>query len=103
MYESGVDNWTVRCRCGARDDDSEKMRMVACDISEIWQHTRCCGIEDSDVFPPLFLCAGCCASLVPSTAQSSYEFEGFGMQCYTDSGFNSIKFVVTAVFLGGKN
>ncbi|KAE9449764.1 hypothetical protein C3L33_18337, partial [Rhododendron williamsianum] len=54
-YESGVDNWTVRCRCGARDDDGE--RMVACDICEVWQHTRCCGIEDSDAVPPLFLCA----------------------------------------------
>lgn len=30
-YESGAENWTVRCRCGARDDDGE--RMVACDIS----------------------------------------------------------------------
>ncbi|KAI8536548.1 hypothetical protein RHMOL_Rhmol10G0265900 [Rhododendron molle] len=77
-YESGVDNWTVRCRCGARDDDGE--RMVACDICEVWQHTRCCGIEDSDAVPPLFLCAGCCASLVPSVADSSLVFEEFGME-----------------------
>lgn len=77
-YESGVDNWIVRCRCGAMDDDGE--RMVACDICEIWQHTRCCGLEDSDVVPPLFLCAGCCASLVPSVADSSLVFEEFAME-----------------------
>ncbi|MCD9559567.1 hypothetical protein HAX54_017617 [Datura stramonium] len=28
--EGGSDNWTVKCRCGARDDDGE--RMVSCDI-----------------------------------------------------------------------
>ncbi|KAH7849367.1 hypothetical protein Vadar_016836 [Vaccinium darrowii] len=78
MYESGVENWTVRCRCGARDDDGE--RMVACDICEIWQHTRCCGIEDSEVVPPLFVCVGCCDSLVPSVAGSSLVCDGFGVE-----------------------
>lgn len=23
-YEGGADNWTVRCECGARDDDGER-------------------------------------------------------------------------------
>ncbi|KAL6959625.1 hypothetical protein U1Q18_039779 [Sarracenia purpurea var. burkii] len=77
-YEGGAENWTVRCRCGARDDDGE--RMVACDICEIWQHTRCSGIEDAGAVPPLFVCAGCCASLLPSRAHSSFEFEDFGME-----------------------
>ena len=36
-----ADNWKVRCECGAQDDDGE--RMVACDICEVWQHTRCYG------------------------------------------------------------
>ncbi|XVF39173.1 hypothetical protein PTKIN_Ptkin01aG0014100 [Pterospermum kingtungense] len=31
-HEGGAENWTVRCECGARDDDGE--RMVACDICE---------------------------------------------------------------------
>ncbi|KAI8536544.1 hypothetical protein RHMOL_Rhmol10G0265500 [Rhododendron molle] len=45
VYESGAENWTVRCRCGARDDDGD--RMVSCDVYEIRQHTS--GIEDFDV------------------------------------------------------
>lgn len=60
-YQGGVDTWKVRCECGAGDDDGE--RMVACDICEIWQHTRCCGIDDADNVPPLFVCVACCDSL----------------------------------------
>ncbi|CAN4126887.1 unnamed protein product [Withania somnifera] len=74
--EGGSDNWTVNCRCGAQDDDGE--RMVSCDICEIWQHTRCCGIEDSEVVPPLFVCEACCTSLAPPRAQSSFEFGHYG-------------------------
>lgn len=47
-YEGEVDNLTVRCECGARDDDGE--RMVEC---EVWQHTLCSGLEDADAVPPL--------------------------------------------------
>ncbi|GAB4831620.1 hypothetical protein Ancab_005632 [Ancistrocladus abbreviatus] len=65
-YEGGPENWTVRCECGARDDDGE--RMVSCDICEVWQHTRCSGIEDSEAVPPLFMCQKCCSSLVPQRA-----------------------------------
>ena len=66
-YEGGPDNWTVRCSCGAEDDDGE--RMVSCDICEVWQHTRCRGIEDSETVPPLFVCHKCCSSLVPPRAE----------------------------------
>ncbi|CAJ1970876.1 unnamed protein product [Sphenostylis stenocarpa] len=69
-YQGGSDNWKVRCECGAQDDDGE--RMVACDICEVWQHTRCCGIDDSETVPPLFVCTGCCDSLVPSRTDSSF-------------------------------
>ncbi|TKY56679.1 PHD finger protein MALE MEIOCYTE DEATH 1 [Spatholobus suberectus] len=69
-YQGGSDNWKVRCECGAQDDDGE--RMVACDICEVWQHTRCCGIEDSETVPPLFVCTGCCDSLVPSRIESAF-------------------------------
>ncbi|KAL2926078.1 PHD finger protein MALE MEIOCYTE DEATH 1 [Bienertia sinuspersici] len=62
-YEGGPDNWTVRCSCGATDDDGE--RMVSCDICEVWQHTRCIGIEDREAVPPLFVCEKCCSSLMP--------------------------------------
>ncbi|GAB2236455.1 hypothetical protein Droror1_Dr00028099 [Drosera rotundifolia] len=47
----GVDNWTVRCKCGSGDDDGE--RMVACDI---WQHTRSSGLGDNETVPQS-LCA----------------------------------------------
>ncbi|KAL8248864.1 hypothetical protein R6Q59_005732 [Mikania micrantha] len=60
-YEGGADNWVVNCKCGARDDDGE--RMVACDLCEIWQHTRCSGIDDGEVVPPLFVCYRCCDSI----------------------------------------
>ncbi|KAG4964035.1 hypothetical protein JHK82_040703 [Glycine max] len=68
-----ADNWKVRCECGAQDDDGE--RMVACDICEVWQHTRCYGIDDSETVPPLFVCTGCCDSvLVPSSRTESAAF-----------------------------
>ncbi|RVW75467.1 PHD finger protein MALE MEIOCYTE DEATH 1 [Vitis vinifera] len=63
-YEGGSDNWRVSCECGALDDDGE--RMVACDICEVWQHTVCSGIDDSETVPPLFVCPKCCALLVPA-------------------------------------
>lgn len=77
-YQGGSDNWKVRCECGAQDDDGE--RMVACDICEVWQHTRCCGIDDSETVPPLFVCSGCCDSLVPPRIDSGLDkdcFDGF--------------------------
>ncbi|KAM6546181.1 hypothetical protein CsatB_026917 [Cannabis sativa] len=61
--QGGCDMWMVKCECGARDDDGE--RMVACDICEVWQHTRCIGIDDAENVPPLFVCSSCCDSLVP--------------------------------------
>ncbi|XP_076912282.1 PHD finger protein MALE MEIOCYTE DEATH 1 [Bidens hawaiensis] len=60
-YEGGEDNWVVHCKCGTRDDDGE--RMVACDLCEVWQHTRCSGIADGEVVPPLFMCYRCCDSI----------------------------------------
>jgi hypothetical protein len=32
---------------------------IACDTCEVWQHTRCCGIDDSETFPLLFVCSNC--------------------------------------------
>ncbi|EOY16518.1 RING/FYVE/PHD zinc finger superfamily protein, putative [Theobroma cacao] len=72
-HEGGADNWIVRCECGAQDDDGE--RMVSCDICEVWQHTRCCGIEDSEAVPPLFVCPGCCASLGPPMSESPLTYQ----------------------------
>lgn len=79
-YQGGADNWKVRCECGAQDDDGE--RMVACDICEVWQHTRCCGIDDSETVPPLFVCSGCCDSLVPPRIESA--FSNNSMDCADD-------------------
>ncbi|CAN0897401.1 PHD finger protein MALE MEIOCYTE DEATH 1 [Linum grandiflorum] len=61
QFEGGGENWRVKCECGAQDDDGE--RMVACDVCEVWQHTRCVGIDDSEKAPPLFVCSGCCVVL----------------------------------------
>lgn len=72
-YEGGAENWTVRCKCGARDDDGE--RMVSCDICETWQHTCCSGIEDAEAVPRLFVCDACCSSLAPGQSQCGFEFD----------------------------
>ncbi|XP_054795208.1 PHD finger protein MALE MEIOCYTE DEATH 1-like [Prosopis cineraria] len=79
-YQGGADNWKVTCECGAQDDDGE--RMVACDICEVWQHTRCCGIDDSETVPPLFVCSGCCDSLVPPRVDSAFSNDS--MDCADD-------------------
>ncbi|XP_051144489.1 PHD finger protein MALE STERILITY 1 isoform X2 [Andrographis paniculata] len=47
----------VDCICGAKEDDGE--RMVACDICQVWQHSRCVQIADEDEVPNIFLCSGC--------------------------------------------
>lgn len=63
-YEGGTENWTVKCKCGARDDDGERMLACDIDICETWQHTHCCGIEESKAVPRLFVCETCCSSLI---------------------------------------
>lgn len=101
-YEGGADNWVVKCKCGAQDDDGE--RMVECDLCEVWQHTRCCGIEDTKTVPPLFLCSGCCASLVPPKTDSSC-----GLECsptlvylfFAAALFLIVKVLSTVVSLNG--
>ncbi|KAK9095779.1 hypothetical protein Sjap_021276 [Stephania japonica] len=55
--ERGIDNWTVSCVCGAKDDDGE--RMMACDSCGTWQHTRCAGIDDLDDVPESVICVRC--------------------------------------------
>ncbi|KAL8472341.1 hypothetical protein ACS0TY_028904 [Phlomoides rotata] len=76
-YEGGTESWTVRCKCGARDDDGE--RMVACDICGTWQHTRCFGIEDVEAVPRLFVCDTCCSTLAPVDKQYGlvYKYDSF--------------------------
>ncbi|XP_065856984.1 PHD finger protein At2g01810 [Euphorbia lathyris] len=56
-YQGGDNDWTIDCKCRAKDDDGE--RMVACDVCHVWQHTRCNSIKDDHVPPPLFLCRIC--------------------------------------------
>lgn len=72
-YEGGTESWTVQCKCGARDDDGE--RMVACDICGTWKHTRCFGIEDVEAVPRLFVCDTCCSTLVPVDKQYGLEYK----------------------------
>lgn len=60
-FEGGADDWTVDCVCGAKDDDGE--RMVACDICQVWQHTRCNSIADNEAVPSVFKCRACTAAV----------------------------------------
>ncbi|XP_071690357.1 PHD finger protein At1g33420-like isoform X2 [Rutidosis leptorrhynchoides] len=55
--ERGEETWTMDCRCGAQDDDGE--RMLACDVCGVWQHTRCAGIPDCNMAPGKFVCCKC--------------------------------------------
>ena len=56
-YQGGLDQWVVKCHCGTNDDDGE--RMIACDLCEIWMHTRCVGIDDEATTPKKFTCHEC--------------------------------------------
>ncbi|KAL8159147.1 hypothetical protein V2J09_000684 [Rumex salicifolius] len=47
----------VECICGAEEDDGE--RMVVCDICEVWQHTRCLRIPNTEDVPKIFICNRC--------------------------------------------
>nr|GEZ28413.1 PHD finger protein MALE STERILITY 1 [Tanacetum cinerariifolium] len=58
IYESGSrQSFIVDCGCGAKDDDGE--RMVACDICEVWQHTRCLKIPNNEEIPNIYVCSRC--------------------------------------------
>ncbi|KAI3734155.1 hypothetical protein L6452_13618 [Arctium lappa] len=58
IYESGPrQRFIVDCGCGAKDDDGE--RMVACDICEVWQHTRCLKIPNNEETPNIYVCSRC--------------------------------------------
>ncbi|CAI9110380.1 OLC1v1010389C1 [Oldenlandia corymbosa var. corymbosa] len=72
-YEGGADNWKVNCKCGAQDDDGE--RMIACDMCGVWHHTYCCGIEDSQAAASVFICDTCYALLNPTVEQPIYEMQ----------------------------
>ncbi|CAN8266856.1 unnamed protein product [Cochlearia groenlandica] len=67
-YEGGYDDWTVECKCGARDDDGE--RMVACDDCKVWHHTMCNSIEDDEDVPLVFLCNKCLSDRFRSKKRS---------------------------------
>ncbi|XVF16507.1 hypothetical protein REPUB_Repub10bG0037000 [Reevesia pubescens] len=65
-HEGGTNNWIVRCKCWAQDDHGKMM--VACDVCEVWQHTRCCGINDFEAMLPLFVCIlSACRDLIASS------------------------------------
>ncbi|KAH7656120.1 PHD Zn-finger proteins protein [Dioscorea alata] len=57
IYESGNEERVINCRCGAKEDDGE--RMISCDICDVFQHTRCMGIADAEEIPRVFLCSQC--------------------------------------------
>ncbi|KAL9233392.1 hypothetical protein vseg_008403 [Gypsophila vaccaria] len=54
----------IECACGTKEDDGE--RMVACDICEVWQHTRCVRIPNNEDVPRIFLCDRCEQDIVLS-------------------------------------
>ncbi|KAL3683929.1 hypothetical protein R1sor_001951 [Riccia sorocarpa] len=63
-HEAGLEQWVVDCPCGTTDDDGE--RMGECILCQIWLHTRCIGIRDSEPVPQQFVCNLCSWQLSPS-------------------------------------
>ncbi|XP_078444904.1 RING/FYVE/PHD zinc finger superfamily protein [Wolffia australiana] len=59
----------VKCACGSVEEDAE--RMVGCVFCNVWQHTRCVGIDDNKSVSPFFLCTDCenDIALLPSLSQ----------------------------------
>lgn len=57
ICEGGDDQTDVDCLCGAKEEDGE--RMVACDVCQVWQHTRCVQIPENQEIPNIFLCTAC--------------------------------------------
>jgi hypothetical protein len=57
---SSTGAWRVKCQCGARDDDGE--RMISCEVCEVWVHTRCQGIRETEDPPDKFVCEACVKS-----------------------------------------
>ena len=67
-YQGGLDQWVVRCVCGTWDDDGE--RMIACDVCEVWMHTRCVGISDAQGTPRKWTCGECNAEAQRTTEKA---------------------------------
>ena len=51
-FAPGWEDESVRCVCGAVDDDGEKM--LQCEGCKVWQHVKCMGGE-----PKRYLCQVC--------------------------------------------
>ncbi|ONK56714.1 uncharacterized protein A4U43_C10F11970 [Asparagus officinalis] len=98
--ERGLENWTVDCACGAKDDDGE--RMLACDSCGVWQHTRCAGISDLHAVPVKFVCRKCsCAS--KSKARSGGKGKANGRyKVSTSNGNKRCKDEVAAPAMDGR-
>jgi hypothetical protein len=60
--QAGIESWEVRCTCGATDYDGEKM--IACNVCRVRKHTHCCGMEDTEVIPQVYICKGCKVSIL---------------------------------------
>jgi hypothetical protein len=72
-----VEDWAVRCVCGVRDDDGE--RMIVCDGCGFWLHTRCNGVADEAEEPgPGFMCVSCRAEQAREGEEETGGLSGHG-------------------------
>ncbi|XP_057849349.2 PHD finger protein At1g33420 isoform X2 [Cryptomeria japonica] len=72
--ERGDQIWTVKCSCGASEDDGELM--IQCDKCQVWQHTRCVGILDTKGVPQTFICKECNEILSGTSCHSGHNMLG---------------------------
>ncbi|EAZ17917.1 hypothetical protein OsJ_33464 [Oryza sativa Japonica Group] len=83
--ERGVDKWTVKCSCGATDDDGE--RMLSCDTCHMWMHTRCAGISDFDRVPKRYVCKSCKLTHKPKSSGPRLMYSSApNKRCKTGTG-----------------
>lgn len=54
-------DWIFDCICGAYGQVDDGSHSIACDVCNIWQHSKCVGVQESDAESPdfSFICVTC--------------------------------------------
>ncbi|KFA51807.1 hypothetical protein S40293_05858 [Stachybotrys chartarum IBT 40293] len=59
--EQDEDDWIFDCVCGVYGQVDDGTHSVACEVCNVWQHSKCLGISESDADRPdfHFICSAC--------------------------------------------
>lgn len=69
---SDGDDWVFDCECGVYGHVDDGTHSIACEICNVWQHSKCVGIavEEADRPDFHFICASCRRRDMPRVSQS---------------------------------